>query len=112
MALIAQDFRIGAEVTTKKHEFQASIYSKTRGVMKARTGQMFALALRDFQRQQHAPMKCTKLVSHQRRYSIDVNVGFEERKVKQVSFLPLCSADLPLPPTIRILTTKKLIICM
>lgn len=77
--------RVVVEQAALERQREARIYSQTRGMMSYRTERMFAHALRDYQRENHAPMKRTRPPLHMRRYSIDVNTGVEERGRKRVS---------------------------
>lgn len=76
---------------------QSYIYSQTRGTIGVRTKNMFAYALRDYQRHQYAPMKRTRPALTKRRYSVDVSTFPQERKVKRVSTFTICNKN---PPTL------------
>lgn len=68
---------------------QARIYAHTKSMMRVRTNTMFALALRDYQRQQYAPTRRTRPNLHKRRYSVDVNSGKEKCLSQWVGDLPV-----------------------
>ena len=72
------------EATMAARAHQAHIFQNTRRVMRICTGNMFAISLRDHQRQKHVTTKCTTPAVLKRRYSIDVNTRIRGSQVSSI----------------------------